>query len=105
MCARSSSWKRHGAAAREVKSAESAQLSAARGGRGDGAGHERLQAVVGHEDLQRLPRGACGRGTVLAQPGSRLAGAVHQFAGAGDRTTLDERSVGQMSVRTCYTRW
>src|SRR3546814_8505015 len=64
----------------ECQKAALPKLFAALGRGGDGAGHQGLKAVLGHEDIQRLQRGADGRGHVLAQLGSRLASDVHQLA-------------------------
>src|SRR3546814_99762 len=50
----------------ECQKAALPKLFAALGRGGDGAGHQGLEAVLGHEDLQRLQRGAAGRGHVFA---------------------------------------
>src|SRR5690606_32519414 len=52
------------------------QLARPPRGRGDGPGHQRLQPVRRHQDLEGLERRPPRAGYVLAQHGGRLGGAV-----------------------------
>src|SRR6185295_14561812 len=70
------------------------QLAPAPRGGGDRPRHQWIEAILGHQHVERRGGGAAGRGDVLPQRRGRKRRAVEQFAGACDRRARE--LVGQL---------